>query len=162
MLFLHLLNLYFFLIPILAQNTTNTTIPSRFLLSFQLMQCSNGLDSTHDPDASPPGSARLWGVITLSAPNTSTQFATPQGSIPYHRWEAFNTSAFFYNTVDAPRGFVHVQIPTEAKGYKAYVAAGKVVFEGVDFPCRKEYGRGVYGGGAKSFDGGRYVYCSLR
>lgn len=152
-----LLFLTFLLAPTLAQNTT-----TRSLIEFHLTSCGNTLAS--DPNNI---GSRTWGTITLyspdAVPNLSTQYATPQGMLPYRAWEGANATAFFYNNGGAPRGFVSVQIPTDAAGKKTGIAAGKLVFEGKNYACTREYGRGYFGGcPAAPGCWAEYTYCSLR
>ncbi|KAF2730477.1 hypothetical protein EJ04DRAFT_567665 [Polyplosphaeria fusca] len=64
---------------------------------------------------------------------------------------------------DSPRlprhGFVKVDIPAELAGGKALVAAGKVVFEGIDLSCERQIGGGEYSG-ATAYDLSIQPFCA--
>ena len=138
--------------------TTAQTPPSTFDLEFHLASCSNNANPSKDPNTV-NNTVRTWSHIGLYSPNTPQkwQYTLPQSATPYQRWEGFNTSAYFWADVPNPRGFLYVHIPAEAASYKIGVEAGKVVFEGREFPCQKMFGYPAWGGACF---GGDYEYCA--
>lgn len=136
----------------------NSTVPANFDLEFHLVQCSNLVDPSKDPNTN-DNATRTWSHIGLYSPHTSQQwqYTMPQAATPYVRWEGHSTNAFFWADEPNPRGFVNVQIPAEAAAYKIGVEAGKVVFEGRVFPCQKMFGNPSWGGACFQGD---YEYCA--
>lgn len=126
---------------LIAGQTTNGTIPTNLDLEFHLVQCTDNFN-TMNP------ATRTWSYVGLYSPHTPQQwqYSMPLSAMPYQRYEGHETSAYFWAEAPNPRGFLHVQIPAEAATYKTDVEAGKVVFEGKEFPCQKKYGLPTWSG----------------
>lgn len=131
--------------------------PSNFSLEFQLVQCSNAANPSKDPFAV-NGTERSWSHIAMFSPNTPQQwhYALPSPGTPYVRYEGNPRMAYFWSEQPNPRGFLRTEIPAEAIGYQTDVAAGKVVFEGVDYPCQVKWGGPLWGGYCRE----DYPYCA--
>ncbi|KAH8719493.1 hypothetical protein GQ44DRAFT_741841 [Phaeosphaeriaceae sp. PMI808] len=106
-----------------------------------------------------------------STPNTTFIYTLPQDGYPYHKYEGWNTTAFFWadpsQLKDYPRGWLDIQIPASAKGMKSGIQAGTIRFEGVEFNCQRENSNLFMGGGIECRETDRefcagYTYCQLR
>ncbi|KAH7410122.1 hypothetical protein DE146DRAFT_674886 [Phaeosphaeria sp. MPI-PUGE-AT-0046c] len=158
-----------------AQNGTTLFWPK---LHFGLLECDNGLEQYGWPDVNHEGSAtwNLVGMFPKGDPrptdlNSTYIYTLPQGGYPYHKYEGWNSSAFFWadpdQLKDYPRGWLHITIPASAKGMKTEIQAGTIEFEGTEFNCRRENTRLFLGGGTECRASNRefcagYNYCQLR
>jgi hypothetical protein len=146
-------------------------------LHFGLMYCDNGLEGYGWPDRTHEGSTNwnLIGMFPGGAPNitatTPNLYTLPQGGYPFHRYEGWNSSAFFWSDPaqfpNYPRGWLDIHIPASAHGSKSYVQAGTISFEGKEFNCQMENENLFTGGGTecratnREFCAG-YSHCAIR
>jgi hypothetical protein len=157
-----------------AQNGTTLFWPK---LHFGLLECDNGLEQYGWPDPNHEGHAtwNLVGMFPRGDPrptdlNSTYIYTLPQGGYPYHKYEGWNSSAFFWadpdQLKDYPRGWLKIYIPASAKGMKTNIQAGTVDFEGVEFNCERENTALFMGGGSECRASNRefcagYNYCQL-
>jgi hypothetical protein len=164
-----------------AQNGTTLFWPK---LHFGLLECDNGLEQYGWPDPNHEGrvSWNLVGMFPRGDPrptdaNSTYIYTLPQGGYPYHKYEGWNSSAFFWADPDQlkdyvsrsctnskavcktaltfhvtlwqPRGWLDIKIPASAKGMKTNIQAGTIAFEGVEFNCQRENTNLFMGGGVE-------------
>tara|TARA_R110002003_G_scaffold106_18_gene8872 strand:+ start:9957 stop:10595 length:639 start_codon:yes stop_codon:yes gene_type:complete len=166
----------FYASTVSAQGNTTTFWPN---LHFGLLECDNRLEQYGWPDPNHSGSAG-WNLVGMfpvgdprqtNAPNSTFIYTLPQGGYPYHKYEGWNSSAFFWadpgQLKDYPRGWLDIKIPASAKGMKSGIQAGTISFEQVEFNCERENTSLFLGGGIECRKSNRefcagYTYCQLR
>lgn len=134
-----------------VQTPVPPTPPANFSLEFKLVYCSN-TEIIYKPN-------RTWSHIGMYSPNTPQKwnYAMPSLGEPYVRYEGNPRTSFFWADAPNPRGFLDTDIPAEAIGYQSDAEAGRVIFEGVEYPCQVKFGLPAWGTDCAGAD---YPYCA--